>query len=159
MSNRAAHASAFRALLSRPGPTFPQTLARAIDAGELPLEVVKRLLPFPERVADLSPEEMQELHDETFGQVDDARHVDREGLHPRRPAFLDAPSAGALGAAKARILELLSDWEVESPERAGAVVHELCSLADRLDTALAAARNPYGYVFASLAVLLRSSGA
>lgn len=156
MSTRAVHASLFRSLLTRPGPALAQALARATDAGELPLEVTRRLMPFPERVADLSLEEMQELHDETFGQVDEARPCPPEDGRAERPAFLDAPSAAALGAAKSRIEALLWDW-AGNPDATGATLGELRDLADSVDAALAAARNPYSYVFASLGVLLRDA--
>ncbi len=136
MSNRLAHATVFRALLTRPGPAFSQALARAMEDGVLPLAVAKRIAPFHERVADLSADELQELYDETFGQVN--------------------VSATPLRGAGTRVAELLSA-SASAPAGRGEATAELCDLVERVEAALTAARNPYSHVFSGLAVLLRDT--
>jgi hypothetical protein len=145
--------AAFRPLIERPDAAFLDLVAGASDASRWPIAVAQQMAHFAERIGDLSVDELQELHDETFGREapSKAEAVDaREEV--RRSSWMVSPSDWQL------LIGWLGRTAAAGPattEPPPAVVESI----GRIQQTLVAARNPYHHVLAALYALLRPASA
>jgi nitrate reductase assembly molybdenum cofactor insertion protein NarJ len=141
----------FRRLLLRPDASFPEALSIATGASGWPIEVVQQLAAFGERVRDLSVDELQELHDETFA---------RQPTAPASPRGrrLRWPEASQVDSDEWRhVSEWLQGTDAMTFKQ-GAPSESLLAALGSLQGALMQARNPYHHVLAALAGFLDLRG-
>jgi hypothetical protein len=132
---------AFRQLVGRPDETFPDLLGAMTDAAAWPGVVAQQIADFAERVRDLSLDELQELHDETFATA------------PLPRVQTARRDIAAAAAARHQAWEILSAWFgslTPSQFAAGACPDAVLTALAGLQGGLVTARNPYHHVMAAL---------
>jgi nitrate reductase assembly molybdenum cofactor insertion protein NarJ len=140
----------FAQLIARPQASFAGIVTLAADGSAWPVEVERHVAEFCSRVRDLSLEELQELHDETF---DPLSCRQAGGADPRRPTPLSRLWADDVALDFAAVSHWLEDAKTTRPG-IGDAAHML-TIVGRLDNVLACERNPYHHVTAALHALLQ----